>query len=511
VDWLEDSKPHLISSHDELPFPRTRPDDLIDICLANVQGLLAKCPESSPDPDEDRDDYIKDDCHTVCDLTTLFKLDHLVERLNDLLVLFASSSANHDVSIKRIDPFLTLYTKVAKIQLESHAHWVKALFKFNYVLCSVLQTLCKQGFCKPPDVEQDGESGDGTAEMTDGVGMGEGSGADNVSKEIQEESQVEGLQGDDTNDNQSRDNKDDDAIEMNQDFGGEMEDVPDDGDDQDNEDEDEDENDAEPEEQVGDLDASDPNAVDEKFWGDEKGPENSNEAEQKTGEDRSEESKGESDVVAKEGREESKGKEKNEQGEQKEDEAAQQEPEDGLPDEDGPDIDPDHPDASGAPMDEHIPDADALELPDDMDLGGEENAMDIDDIDDRKDDPEDAAVEPEGIDNDVPDDDLPERDELTAEPQNSEEEPQAEPKEDELDVPAQAEHAEGENEELQEDKTTVPEPDISNGDGAPTSDKQFNTNSEEGGEGGEVGTSSGMSGQTTAIQDDSAPQNEYVI
>ncbi|THV03027.1 midasin [Dendrothele bispora CBS 962.96] len=519
LKWIESSKPGSPTLHDAAPLPQiSSPDHLIDVCLAGVQTLLAKCPETespSSDSEDDRDNYIKDDCHTVCETTALLKVDHLVERLNDLLILFASGGddTNHKAALERTMPFLSLYTKLVETQLKSHAHWTKALFKLNYVLCSVLQTLCKQGFCKPPDANQEAESGDGTAEMTDGVGMGEGSGAENVSKDIQEESQVEGLQGDDANDNQPRgdDKDDDDAIEMSQDFGGEMEDVPDDGNERDDDDDGDDgESDAEPEEQLADLDASDPAAVDEKFWGDEKGPENSDDPEQKTNEDRSKESNGESDIVAKEGQKESKDKEnKKEEDEQRDDDdgAPPQEAEDALPEEDGPDTDPDHPDASGAPMDEHVPDANALELPDDMDLGGDENDMDIDGEKDDGDDGE-GVLESERMDDEPTRGDSPERDEPSEEPQNPDEEPQPEPEE-EVQASAHAENnVEDEHEEPQEDKTAVAEPDISSGDGAPTSDKQPNVNSEESGEGGEAGTSSGMVGQTSTVQEDSEPREE---
>ncbi|KAF5333007.1 hypothetical protein D9758_015177 [Tetrapyrgos nigripes] len=512
-DWLQSTTPKCFTKHDETSSSsQTNSDDVIDVCLASVQTLVTKCSEAPGESEEDRDNYIKDDCHSVCELTTLLRVDHLVDRLNDLLALFAASQTDHVPRIQRILPFLEIYSQLVETQLKSHAYWAKGLFKLNYVLCSILQTLCRQGFCKPPDAEQDGEGGEGVAEMTDGVGMGEGSGNENVSKDIQEESQVEGLQSDDAKDDQSHENKDDDAIEMDQDFGGEMEDVLDDGEEQEGDDDDKDEDeDEDPEEQLGDLDASDPAAVDEKFWGDEKGPENSNDPEQKTNEDRSEESKGDSDVVAKEGKEKSKEKEKKkEEGEGKEDENAppkEAETED-LPDEDGPEPDPDHPEASGAPMDEHVPDADTLELPDDMNLGGEENAMEIDDTKD-DDDLEDIGpeLEPEGVDEDRMEEDRPDREESSGETQNPEE-PQAEPKEEEVHASGEAEGDEDENEEPQEDRTAVAEPDVSNGDGAPTSDKQPDPNSTESGEGGEAGASTGMAGQTSVEQENSELQDQ---
>ena len=93
--------------------------------------------------------------------------------------------------------------------------------------------------------------------------------------------------------------EDDDAIEMNEDVGGALEDVPDKGDD---EAESGDEEEQDLDEKIEDLDKSDPAAVDEKLWGDEKGPEDEGGQDDKIGNDRSkEQQQDESEVVAKEG------------------------------------------------------------------------------------------------------------------------------------------------------------------------------------------------------------------
>ena len=63
---------------------------------------------------------------------------------------------------------------------------------------------------------------------TAGIGIKDGSGNDDVSKEIEDKSQIEGLQGDNDNvENKEREGKHEDAIEMNDDFGGDLEDIPD--------------------------------------------------------------------------------------------------------------------------------------------------------------------------------------------------------------------------------------------------------------------------------------------
>lgn len=108
-----------------------------------------------------------------------------------------------------------------------------------------------------------------------GTGLGEGVGDKNVSKEIEDESQVEGLKDEkDDTDGEAERAEEDDAIEMNEDMGGQLQYVPD-AEYEQQEDDSEEQNDEDLDEQIGDLDAHDPSAVDEKLWGDETGPQDS--------------------------------------------------------------------------------------------------------------------------------------------------------------------------------------------------------------------------------------------
>ncbi|KAJ4482340.1 midasin nuclear AAA ATPase [Lentinula aciculospora] len=352
-------------------------NEIINVCLATVEILLARSsnPPSSEER-ESRDHYIREDYQGVRDFTTVLKIDQVIQLLNNSLKGFATGSA---LDVDRYLPFLEVYSNLLHIQLTSHSNWTKSLLKLNFVLCSVIDTICRQGFCKPPEPDEEGtSSGDGVAEMSDGVGMGEGAGASNVSKEIEEESQVEGLQGEKDDMNESRDDQDDDAIEMSQDFDGDMEDVPDSG--SQAEEESESESNPDPEEQIQDLDASDPAAVDEKFWGDEKGPDDGDD---KTNKDSSTQQSAESEVVAKEGgnRPESKNNdpaESNDKGAESQPDAEEDEQKEAQQEVEEEDLS--HPDANGAPMDEHVPEADTLDLPEDMDMGVENvtDEMDVD-------------------------------------------------------------------------------------------------------------------------------------
>ncbi|KAG7445730.1 P-loop containing nucleoside triphosphate hydrolase protein [Guyanagaster necrorhizus] len=431
-------------------------DNVIDACLVVAQGFMAKCPDSSQSEDDGRDAYVRSDYAIIHDMTKVAKIGGMVDSVEIFLLQLATQPQAERLSaIHRCLPFLEQYSLLVQDQLASHCAWTKSLFKLDFVLCSLLRSLSKEGFCKPPDVDESG-SGEGTTETIDGLGMGEGSGSQNVSKEIQEESQVEGLQGDNldekNDDNEGDDN--DDAIEMADDFGGDMQDVPDAGSQDDSGSEDG--SDQDPEEQLGDLDASDPDAVDEKLWGDEKGPEDSA-PEQSTSKDHSQQKSENSEVVAKEG---------NEKSDSKKDEP----PQDGKPeetdseDEQAPDAEPQEAEndlqANGAPMDDCIPDADTLDLPDNMDLDlGEEGNNDMNIDDGELDVPEDDTMESPA------DDSVEDAGEGKVEEQNEVDNEMAEDAEDTQ--PGQAEKVDDNNASQDTPKEEgIAPPDIGTGDGA---------------------------------------------
>ncbi|KAK0187828.1 midasin nuclear AAA ATPase [Armillaria mellea] len=495
ASWLQSQSLSPICS-DVVEAPTTSIcDSVIDACLVAAQGFMAKCPDSSQSEDDDRDAYVRSDYAIVHDMTKVAKIGGMVDNLELLLLQSVTQSqAERLDALHRCLPFLEQYSRLVEDQLISHCAWTKSLFKLDFVLCSLLRTLSKEGFCKPPDVDESG-SGEGATETIDGLGMGEGSGAQNVSKEIQEESQVEGLQGDnvDEKDGGNDEGDDDDAIEMADDIGGDMQDVPDTGSQDDSGSEDG--SDKDPDEQLGDLDASDPDAVDEKLWGDEKGPEDSA-PEQTTDKDHSQQQSDNSEVAAKE-------------GDEKPDSKKDESPKDGEPEEIGeedeqvPDAEPegaeDDRQANGAPMDDYIPEADTLDLPDSMDLGLGEEANDEMNIDDGElDVPEDDTMEP-------PTDDI---DEDAAEGQ-AEEQSQGdeEMNDDAADTqPGQAEKVD-DNEDTPGEEGIAP-PDIATGDSASASTDQ--AQQAEGGESasGDAQVSSGASGEAV---DTSKPQSSMEL
>ncbi|KAG8214523.1 midasin [Butyriboletus roseoflavus] len=362
-------------------------DNVIDALLVTVQSMLRQCsesaalPELTPELKEAEDNYIRLGVQTTSLFTALLDLPTLRDQLSNASSHLSSlPHASRQRALRRVMPFLSCFLSFAGELLESQTRWTRALFKLDYVVCSVVHTLGTQGFCIPPETEEGEAAGDekGHASELGGTGLGDGAGNENVSKEIEDESQVEGLRDEDDDGGElqrERGKDEENTIEMSEDFGGDMEDVPETEGDENEEAEEEGEEG--PDEQLGKLDKSDPSAVDEKLWGDE-GGDDDGKGEDELQNDRSQEDqRKDSDVMAKErkkGRKGKDGKKAEDAKEEQQDERGEEEEVD-VGDENPPEeMEP--PNASGAPMDQHVPDADTLDLPDDMHLDEDQDKQD---------------------------------------------------------------------------------------------------------------------------------------
>ncbi|KAF9464151.1 midasin nuclear AAA ATPase [Collybia nuda] len=496
--WLSTQLvPNVPSSAAQTAPPPDAIDSLLNSLLITVQALVSKCPESIPgDQDEDVDNYILRDCHIVRDFTHMLNFDVILTALDDVLLHLAWYGDELQPNLQRILPFFNVYMSLVKDQLVAHNEWTKALLKLNYVLCSVIHTLSTQGFCKPPETDNTKTDGD-TSETIGGVGLGEGTGSENVSKDIEDESQVEGLQGDDVDGQDPRDDKGDgDAIEMSEDIGGSLEDVPETESQDDAESDQED--DAGPEEKLGNLDASDPSAVDEKLWGDEKGPEG-DQPDDTTTKDNSEKQSNNSEVVAKEAKENSN-KEKTD-GEKESEEEGTLNTEDQPMPEGIEDEEEGGPDASGAPMDDHVQDGNTLDLPDDMNLGGDDLDMGGEEVkDDDMDDEMEVSQEDNMVEDSGPDqtmDDATKNEQAHEEPL-PEDIPEMTDGDQEMEAPDQSQEAEANDDEIGDEtpKEAIARPDITAGDGATSANEPFNPQGGESASSGQAGSAQGATGET---------------
>jgi midasin len=329
----------------------------IDTMLIDVQEVLKVAGTNEPAENwTSKDRFLTRGLSQVMKCTRSLNLDGMDTHLQQLFVILSGATCNETSNAAGyLLPFLERYLSFVDSQLLNHHHWTNALFKLTYISCSITRKICNDGFCQP--LEGEGQEGEGK-ESADGIGMGEGTGKDNVSEEIKEESQVEGLQDTGKEGNTEREKDGDDkAIEMSEDIDGELEDVED----QDEMEEGEDSGDESAvEDKAEDLDANDPHAVDEKLWGDEQGKE-PKDSDVRTEKDRpSEQQQGNPEVVAKE----NERKHKEEKGGGDQAETAETD----IP-EDVPEVDEEQPGAQGAPIEDRIDETETLNLPEDLQMG----------------------------------------------------------------------------------------------------------------------------------------------
>ncbi|GAA6035232.1 hypothetical protein NBRC10512_006266 [Rhodotorula toruloides] len=408
-----DKSPEAIKAA-ELRALKAAHDDLINSVLIVAQKLKAVADEDVKVVEDEQlaDGGVKAANITYKTLLSTLRLDEVTARIE----AFARQTHDclHQASdlepvqtlASRVAPFIRIYGNLVTRQVASLSEWHYASLKLNHVVCSILSDIASEGFCRPP--EGDGQSGadadQADGKTTEGTGLAEGTGEKNVSNEIEDESQVEGLQNDvpqdKREDEQNPEDGDDDAVEMNQDFEGDLEDRGDGAKESGDEEDEDEEDEAEPEEQVADVDPLDPSSVDEKFWGDEEPPSENRDG--KTDEVNQETSKsaGEAEMGAKEeeqaaapkpqgeeaeeagAEEEKKDEAKQQQGEEQQPDGAEGEEQDGMEDDAQGDEGEQADQETGERLDNQMPEADNLDLPDDMNLDGEEKDQDAGDGED---------------------------------------------------------------------------------------------------------------------------------
>ncbi|KAI9314233.1 hypothetical protein BX666DRAFT_1863084, partial [Dichotomocladium elegans] len=379
----------------------TGPSDLrdklygvIDAILVSVQDLRkakSKAPPADAESVEDErentelaENYIVDQHASQFTTVGALHMDVVAKRSMEAIELaqqLLSTSWAEDamVLLQQTYPFLQQYILMVEHALGEYLIHHKAMAKMTYGLVNSFTIIISKGFCMPAGAEDDGEEGDADG-LTAGTGIGEGEGTKDVSEEIEDEEQVLGTQNEEPHKPENGNSKEEKkGIEMENDFEGEMEDIEKDEEDEKKEESDEEEDEEDDiDEQIGDVDDMDPDAVDDKMWGDEDAPEDRKDSD-KTVDQQGQSEQQESDIVAKEEEggpepqrdQESKGEQPDEENAEKQgDEQGDEEMEDGDEHEDEEGADEQR---AGEPMNVDIPEAETLELPDDLNMDGEEN------------------------------------------------------------------------------------------------------------------------------------------
>eukprot|EP00063_Salmo_salar_P024834 XP_013999669.1 PREDICTED: midasin-like [Salmo salar] len=293
----------------------------------------------------------------------------------------------------RLEPMLGLYSELARYYLAVSLGAHRSTGKLLSVLAGIFTELAQKGFCLPQELE--GGDGEGATEFHDyeGGGIGEGEGTKDVSDKIENEEQVEdtfqeGQEKKEEEPDKKNIDEEDNAIEMSEDFDGQMHDG-----DQQEPGEDDEESDKEEDEdldkKMGDLGEGQTDTLDERMWGDDE------DEEEEEGSDKEEESgqgmdQGESELVAKDDNLDAADPNKDNKNKDDKDQQLDEEEKEKIHEQgderefDENEVDPYH------GKQEKKPDPEAMDLPDELNLdqeedqagdegeGDEENPFDID-------------------------------------------------------------------------------------------------------------------------------------
>ncbi|KAI3364212.1 hypothetical protein L3Q82_010816 [Scortum barcoo] len=279
------------------------------------------------------------------------------------------------------------------------------------VLASIFTELAQKGFCLPQELMAGGD-GEGATEFHDyeGGGIGEGEGTKDISDKIENEDQVEDTfqEGQEKEEQQDKGNikAEDNAIEMSEDFDGQIHDGDENepGEDDESSKEDEDELDK----KMGNLGEGQTDTLDERMWGDDE------DDDEEEGSDKEEESgqgmdQGESELVAKDDNLEAADPNKDKKNQDKDEEMHDEEKEKIHEQGDEREFDENEVDPYHGQQDKR-PEPEAMDLPEDLNLdqndeagddgegeGDEENPFDIDKaMDEKENQQKDGEEEGEG-------------------------------------------------------------------------------------------------------------------
>lgn len=302
----------------------------------------------------------------------------------------------HCLPEKESEPACSLL-RLASGVIEQYFHIVKHLHdrqkavhlescRLALQLATSFNMLLTQGFCRPSEPAQGEEQ---TGKLESGTGLGEGEGAEDISKDVGADEDLSELAQSGEKEEQDGDMENvDDAVDMgNDELQGEMGDNEEQKSDDDaNGDKSDDEEGDDIDEETGSVDDLDPNAVDEKMWDDMK-----NESEEKEMKNDKAKGKKSDDQTAADG-------EKADDEEMEGLEGEEQVDEDDGDEEDGGER------PEGENMEPHVDNEEALELPEELQLAGDDEIKDDDISDDGMDElsdiekPADEEVEQTELD-----------------------------------------------------------------------------------------------------------------
>ncbi|KAH8705746.1 putative midasin [Talaromyces proteolyticus] len=366
VSWVNISFPN----HDYAVDHKLAIEDLndyylsvVDKVLVGLQGLKASL-TSLPPNIEEKDWLSQTDSALSKALKELHLLD-IYTSLNSVLdkiqYLQPSGSGLSLIAaiIAGLLPITNQYLNICEDLISRYLSMHREVCKMAYVLSRSFTQIASEGFCSPHEASTD-QSGSGKVES--GTGLGDGEGAEDISKDVQDDEDLSDLAQQQNPEQSSKDDiqQSEDAVNMDQeDLEGEFDDNKEKGDTDESDSDDDEAEEDEIDEEVGSVSDLDPNAVDEKMW--------DGDHDQQQKETENEEGKGvsESDeqAASKEKKETKEQQDSDEQGSGEENE------EEEVPENEGEEVGKEELDVT----DPHAKEEQALDLPEEMQLDGDEN------------------------------------------------------------------------------------------------------------------------------------------
>ncbi|ODQ67900.1 midasin, partial [Nadsonia fulvescens var. elongata DSM 6958] len=246
---------------------------LSDMVLVAVQKIHTL----NKDIEEDEDNWFTDSQKLLVTYSRMLYVDQVTDKILHCLETYKNFSDNEDINNSVSTalfglalPFIKQYANLIGTVLDKIRANYSDVSKASYILFKTLLNLATSGFCSPEEASEEKDSG----ATQDGTGLGDGEGAQDHSKDIEEDEDLSEYaqteNKDQEKDQDKGEDEEDNAVEIEGDMAGQVEDCSDqEKDDEDSEDEDGEEE--ELDEEVGELDELDPNSVDEKMWDEEAG------------------------------------------------------------------------------------------------------------------------------------------------------------------------------------------------------------------------------------------------
>ena len=345
----------------------------VDAMLGAVQAIHTTG-SAYPRSEEDRG-WLSKTMEAMTEAINACQLPNLTTMLTTILDTLSNMPDDHlraGTSLLTIAlPIMNLYPALAEVIIGRLIQLNAATCRLSHRLCNAFLTIGTKGFCTPHEKSHDSE--DTNEKLDGGTGLGEGEGAEDISKEIGAEEDLTELAEEPNSDDKRDDIEDEkDAVDMaDADMEGETGDISDNDDEVASEGSGDDEDNDEMDEEAGEVDDLGPSAVDEKMWDDGEAAEKDKEGDKGRGQKKDEQVAAAQD---------------DQQGDQEDQE--QEEAEAGA--EESENITQDQPEK----MDQHVQEGETLDLPDDLNLEGNDGPQsEVESLEDFGDDMMDEAGE----------------------------------------------------------------------------------------------------------------------